>query len=114
MVVHFNFISRSPGNEQAHYWGSAAANQPGTRNYIGIESATVDWLIEQVTSSRDRHQLVTAMRVLDRLLRAGHYVVPLYHQKVDRVAYWNKFARPGVIPTYGFVLESWWATDGPT
>ena len=53
------------------------------------------------------------MRALDRVLRAGHYVVPLYHQQVDRVAYWDKFARPEVIPTYGFVLESWWATDTP-
>ena len=113
MIVHTWRISLSPGNEQAHYWGAAAADQPGTRNYIGIKSAAVDWLIDQVTNSADRRQLVTAMRALDRVLRAGHYVVPLYHQQVDRVAYWNKFARPDVIPTYGFVLESWWATDAP-
>ena len=113
MIVHTWRISLSPGNEQAHYWGAAAADQPGTRNYIGLKSAAVDWLIEQVTNSQDRHQLVTAMRALDRVLRAGHYVVPLYHQQVDRVAYWDKFARPEVIPTYGFVLESWWATDAP-
>ena len=113
MIFHRWRITLSPGNEQAHYWGVAAADQPGTRNYIGIKSGAVDWLIDQVTSSHDRHQLVTAMRALDRVLRSGHYVVPLYHQKVDRVAYWNKFSRPGVIPTYGFVLESWWATDAP-
>jgi microcin C transport system substrate-binding protein len=113
MIIHTWRISLSPGNEQAHYWGAAAADQPGTRNYIGIKSAAVDWLIDQVTNSPDRRQLVTAMRALDRVLRAGHYVVPLYHQQVDRVAYWNKFGRPDVIPTYGFVLESWWATDAP-
>jgi len=111
MIIHTWRISLSPGNEQAHYWGAAAADQEGTRNYIGIKSAAVDWLIAQVTASRDRAQLVTAMRALDRVLRAGHYVVPLYHQRVDRVAYWDKFARPAAIPTYGFVLESWWAKD---
>ncbi len=112
MIFHTWHVSLSPGNEQAHYWGTAAADQDGTRNYIGIKSAAVDGLIEQVTASRDRRALVTAMRALDRVLRAGHYVVPLYHQRVDRVSYWDKFARPETIPTYGFVLESWWAKDG--
>jgi len=111
MIIHTWRISLSPGNEQAHYWGTAAADQTGTRNYIGIKSTAVDWLIDQITNSTDRGQLVTGVRALDRVLRAGHYVVPLYHQQVDRVAYWDKFARPEVIPTYGFVLESWWAKD---
>ena len=30
--------SLSPGNEQAFYWGSAAADAPGTRNYMGVKS----------------------------------------------------------------------------
>ena len=29
--------SLSPGNEQTFYWGSAAADQQGSRNYIGVE-----------------------------------------------------------------------------
>ncbi len=37
--------SLSPGNEQSFYWGSAAADQPGTRNYMGIKSAAVDAMI---------------------------------------------------------------------
>ena len=28
--------SLSPGNEQTFYWGSAAADQQGTRNYMGV------------------------------------------------------------------------------
>ncbi len=52
--------------------------------------------------------LVTAMHALDRLLLAGHYVVPLYHLTEDRVAYWDRLGRPEVTPTYGFVLETWW------
>ena len=31
--------SLSPGNEQAFYWGSAAADADGTRNYMGVKSA---------------------------------------------------------------------------
>ncbi|MEQ8246788.1 MAG: extracellular solute-binding protein [Alphaproteobacteria bacterium] len=111
MIVHTWRITLSPGNEQAHYWGTAAADQEGTRNYIGVKSAAVDAMIYQVTASRDRAQLVSAMRALDRVLLAGHYVIPLYHQRGDRLAYWDKFARPQTIPTYGFVLETWWAKD---
>lgn len=111
MIVHTWRITLSPGNEQAHYWGTAAADQEGTRNYIGVKSAAVDAMIDQVTASRDRAQLVSAMRALDRVLLAGHYVIPLYHQRGDRLAYWDKFARPQTIPTYGFVLETWWAKD---
>ena len=37
--------SLSPGNEQAFYWGSAAADQPGTRNYMGVKSPAVDAMI---------------------------------------------------------------------
>ncbi len=111
MIIHTWRITLSPGNEQAHYWGAAAADQDGTRNYIGVKSDAVDALVEQVTASRDRAQLVSAMRALDRALLAGHYVIPLYHQRVDRLAYWNKLVRPEAIPTYGFVLEAWWAKD---
>ena len=30
--------SLSPGNEQAFYWGAAAADEQGTRNYMGVKS----------------------------------------------------------------------------
>ena len=34
--------SLSPGNEQRGYWGSQAADQPGSRNLIGIKNPAVD------------------------------------------------------------------------
>ena len=40
--------SLSPGNEQSFYWGSAAADQPGSRNLIGIKNPAIDSLIERV------------------------------------------------------------------
>ena len=48
-------------------------------------------------------------RAMDRILQAGHYVIPLFHQKTDRVALWDKFGRPDRTPLYGFRLETWWA-----
>ena len=40
--------SLSPGNEQRGYWGSAAANQPGSRNGVGMKNPAVDKLIDRV------------------------------------------------------------------
>ncbi len=108
MIVHHWRVSLSPGNEQAFYWGSAAADEPGSRNYAGIRDPVVDGLIEAVTAAHDRDSLVGAIRAMDRVLSWGHYVVPLYHLAEDRVAYWDAFGRPAVTPTYGYVIETWW------
>src|SRR5206468_13099449 len=37
--------SLSPGNEQWFYWGSAAADNPGTRNYMGVKDPAIDAMI---------------------------------------------------------------------
>ena len=37
--------SLSPGNEQLFYWGSAAADEQGSRNYMGVRSKAVDAMI---------------------------------------------------------------------
>ncbi len=108
MIINRWGISLSPGNEQAFYWGSEAADQDGSRNYMGLKSDAVDDLITEVTAARDRAGLVTAMRALDRVLLWGHYVVPLYYLQNDRVAYWNRFGHPEMTPVYGYVLETWW------
>ncbi len=101
--------SLSPGNEQAFYWSSQAATTPGSRNYAGIQSPAVDHLVQLIANARTREKLVTSARALDRALLAGDYVIPLYHSRVDRIAYWTGIERPVVIPLYGFQLDTWWA-----
>jgi ABC-type oligopeptide transport system substrate-binding subunit len=109
MIVYFWGQSLSPGNEQSFYWGSEAADRPGTRNYMGVRDPLIDRLIGRITGARTRAELVTATRLLDRVLRAGAYVVPLYHLRGDRVAYWNRIAMPSVTPLTGYSPETWWA-----
>jgi microcin C transport system substrate-binding protein len=108
MILYWWDQSLSPGNEQAFYFGSAAARKDGTRNYPGIENAAADAMIGHITAARDRAHLVAAARALDRVLQWGHYAVPLFHQPKDRVARWDKFGMPGVTPLYGFQIETWW------
>ncbi len=100
--------SESPGNEQREYWSTAAATQPGSRNYIGVQDPVVDALIEEVVTAPDRESLVTRTRALDRVLLWGHYVIPNWHSRTDRVLYWDKFAKPDVVPDRGTDTSFWW------
>lgn len=100
--------SLSPGNEQREFWGSAAADEPGSRNLLGIKNPVIDELVEQLIVSPDRASLITHTRALDRVLQYGHYVIPNFHSGVYFVAYWDKFRRPQVSPKYGIGLDSWW------
>ena len=108
-LIFYNWYnSLSPGNEQEHFWGSAAADRPGTRNYPGVRSAGVDAMISHLTRARAPEDFVAAARALDRLLLAGRYVVPLYHLRTDRVAWQKGMRRPAITPLYGFTLDTWW------
>jgi microcin C transport system substrate-binding protein len=104
--------SHSPGNEQREFWGSIAAAQEGSRNLLGIRDPAIDKIVERLIFARDRADLVAATRALDRVLLWGHYVVPHFHSPVDRIAYWDKFGRPAVIPRFAgpqdAFLRVWW------
>jgi microcin C transport system substrate-binding protein len=107
--------SLSPGNEQRNYWGSAAADQVGSENYIGVKNPAVDALIEQVIFAKNREDLVAATKALDRVLIWNHYVVPQWTYGMDRTARWDRFGRPDTMPKYGrsgsFPTVWWWDSD---
>ena len=86
--------SLSPGNEQRGFWGSQAADQPGSRNLIGIKNPAVDTLIERVIFTKDRDDLVAATKALDRVLLWNFYVVPQWTYGKQRTARWDRFGHP--------------------
>ena len=100
--------SLSPGNEQAFYWGSAAADQPGTRNYMGVKSPAVDAMIAALLKAEDRGDFVAAVRALDRVLISGFYVTPLFYLPAQWVARWTTVGRPATTSLYGYLPETWW------
>ncbi|MDP6343752.1 MAG: extracellular solute-binding protein, partial [Alphaproteobacteria bacterium] len=105
--------SLSPGNEQRDFWGSAAADRPGSRNYIGIKDPAIDKLIDHIIFADSRSELVAASRALDRVLLWNHFVIPNWHSRNDRIAYWNRFSRPAVKPKYGLgFIDTWWIDQG--
>ena len=108
MIVSTLAQSLSPGNEQRDFWSSTMVNVPGSRNFAGIKDLVVDQLVELVIAAPDRTSLVERTRALDRVLLWGHYVIPHWHVRQFRVAYWDKFDRPRVAPKYALGFETWW------
>ncbi len=100
--------SDSPGNEQRDFWGSAAAEQPGSRNTVGVKDPVIDELIELIIEAPTRESLIARTRALDRVLLWHHYVVPAWHLVADRILYWDKFSRPAVTPRQGTATTYWW------
>jgi peptide/nickel transport system substrate-binding protein len=105
--------SLSPGNEQAFYFGSEAADVPGTRNYMGAKNRAVDTMIAALLAAREREPFVDAVRALDRVLMSGHYVLPLYHLPEQWIARWPAVERPTQLSLYGSPIETWWRGSTP-
>ena len=109
-VVVANFAqSDSPGNEQRDFWGSEAAGREGSQNQIGVKDPAIDKLIDHVIFAKDRAELVAATHALDRVLQWNELVVPQWFSPNVRIAYWDRYGQPKVLPglTPGF-LQVWW------
>jgi microcin C transport system substrate-binding protein len=102
--------SLSPGNEQREFWGSQSADQPGSKNVVGIKNPAVDALIDKVIFARDRAGLVAATKALDRVLLWNFYVVPQFTYPFSRYARWDRFSHAEPLPKYGRsgLPALWW------
>ena len=106
--------SLSPGNEQRDFFGSEAADQPGSRNRPGIKNPAVDALINRIIFAKDRAELVASCKALDRVLLWNAYVVPQFAAGFNRYARWDRFSHPEPLPKYGvsgFPNLWWWDAE---
>ena len=71
---------------------------PGSRNIAGIDDPAVDALIDKIANAKSRQELNIACRALDRVLRSGHYWVPMWYRASEWLAYWDQFSRPATKP----------------
>jgi microcin C transport system substrate-binding protein len=101
--------SVTPGISERNYWGSKAAASPGSLNYSGISDPVVDALLESIALAKSRDELMLAARALDRVLLWNNYFILQWYNATHNIAYWDRFARPEVKPTYslGFT-DTWW------
>jgi peptide/nickel transport system substrate-binding protein len=100
--------SLSPGNEQSFYFGSAAADEQGSRNYMGVKSPATDAMIAALLKARGRSDFVDAVRALDRVLMSGDYVVPLFYLPEQWVARRANIQHPAQTSLFGYLPETWW------
>lgn len=109
IMVHWFTQSSSPGNEQTNFWHSSTADTKGSLNLVGIKNPAADFMVEKITSAKNRNELITACRALDRILQWNFYVIPQWYSRTHRVIYWNKFGRPKNTAPYSLGFEdSWW------
>ncbi|WP_179381437.1 extracellular solute-binding protein [Jannaschia marina] len=109
-------LTLSPGNEQLGYWGPAGVETPGTRNLMGASDPAIAAMIEAMLSAGSQDDYVAAVRALDRVLTAGRYVVPIWHNPVSWIAHRADLKYPADrLPIYGdwigFQPDVWWVEE---
>jgi len=98
-----------PGNEQSVYWDSSQATQEGSNNHVGTKSKAVDALVLAINNAKTEAELKIAAHALDRVLLWEHYVIPNWYLGAFRLAYWDRFGKPPVMPKYATgYIQTWW------
>ena len=106
----------TPGAGMATIWSTAAAQQPSSMNYNGMQEPAVDEALEQMIAATDRQTVLDSMRAMDRVERFQYYSIPLQHLYPSPVgelpiSYWDRFGRPDVHAPWNFdyrALNTWW------
>jgi microcin C transport system substrate-binding protein len=107
----FSFESNPTSEGMRQYFHSDTAGRRGSHNYPGIRDAGVDALVERIEAAGSREELITVMRALDRVLRAGFFWIPNWHSANHRVAMWDRYGWPEPKPDYFYPVERLWWFD---
>jgi peptide/nickel transport system substrate-binding protein len=112
MTHYIRSLSLSPGNEQLLYWGAAGVTEPGTRNWMGVNSPAVEAMIAAMLKAPNSDEFTSATKALDRVLTSGRYVIPIWYSDLSRLAYSAELKYPEKLPLYGdwtgFLPDTWW------
>lgn len=112
-VLHWSIGATPNADSLEMLYDSRMAETPGQRNYPGTQSKAIDALIVAAGKAQSRSELVTALRALDRVLRARLDWIPTYYLANHRVAYWDMFGFVEQKPDFGFPVETlWWFDKG--
>ncbi|MBS1302885.1 extracellular solute-binding protein [Loktanella sp. SALINAS62] len=108
-------LSLSPGNEQYFYFGKDTADDPGTRNLMGIKSDAANEMIGNLLTSESQDDFVASVKALDRILTSGRYVIPIYQWNISRIAHAAELSYPETLPIFGdwpgWQPDVWWWDD---
>lgn len=112
----FDMVSSSysanpyPGPNLLIAWNSNYIDS--TYNTAGVMDPVVDDLTNKIAQSQqDPEALLTLGKALDRVLQWNYYIIPQWHLSKYRVAMWDKFERPDVMPKYDLGQDTWWVSQ---
>lgn len=112
MAYYLRGLSLSPGSEQYLYWGSDGIENPGTRNWMGMNNPAAEAMIEHLLTAADQDDFRAAAKALDRVLTTGRYVIPIWFADHSRQAHDKRLHFPERLPMYGdwigFQPDVWW------
>jgi microcin C transport system substrate-binding protein len=104
-------MNLEPGAGLKQYFGSETADV-SVFNSAGISSTGIDALIDHVTAASSKAELRTAVKALDRALRAYRFWIPQWYNATHRVAYWDMYEHPDIIAPYSLgYLDYWWYNE---
>ncbi|MEF2508660.1 extracellular solute-binding protein [Vibrio mimicus] len=107
MISHGYSANPYPSPNLLIVWNSHYMDS--TYNSAGANDPVIDALTEQIAKSQqDTEKLQAFGRALDRVLQWNFYIIPQWHLSMYRVAMWDKFSRPSVLPKYSLGLDTWW------
>jgi peptide/nickel transport system substrate-binding protein len=112
MAWYSRALSLSPGNEQILYWGANGVTEPGSRNWMGMNSPAAENMVNTMLETTSAEDFTASVQALDRILTAGRYVIPNWYPKASRLAYKADLHFPDRLPLYGdwpgFQPDVWW------
>lgn len=108
MIVAGYPVSASPGLELYNYFGSAAATDTGSGNYMVLRDPAVDSLIEGVVKATTFDDMVNHAHALDRVLQWNYYWIPNYYPPGTSTVWWNRFGIPREQAAYEEAPDTWW------
>ncbi|MEY8117971.1 extracellular solute-binding protein [Falsihalocynthiibacter sp. BN13B15] len=108
-------LSLSPGNEQMLYWGHEGIENPGTRNWMGMNEPAAEAMINVMLTAESQDEFKAAVRALDRVLISGRYVIPFAYSNIARIAHDSSLKYPEHVPIYGdwimYHPDVWWSEE---
>jgi len=111
VMMALSFDGTPTRDQLANSFHSRAAKASGSRNLSGTENPAIDALIDAAGRATNRNEMITAMRALDRVLRARRDWIPNWYAANHKAAYWDMFGFKEPKPDYGFPVESLWWVD---
>ena len=108
MIVTGYPVTPSPGMELYNYFGSQAASDPGSNNYMALQNPAVDQLITALVKAETQPDMVRHAHALDRVLQWNYYWIPNYYPPGTSTVWWNRFGMPTVQASNDEAIESWW------